>query len=203
MNAKEILAKVKAVFDGTTVIPAPAPVPEPQPAKLATNFPVDGSSPVYVDGTTIEAGTAVWSDEGMTMPYPDGTFKITGKEFAFTVGGGVVTAVEGTLDAAAPAPPVAPMLPTLPQFEAMEKEVAELKKQNAQLQELLNKVNLLAEKHEKTIPGLFELADKLVELPVSNPKTLNEKQQQKFDYAAERDDRINQIAKTLKTIKTK
>jgi hypothetical protein len=200
MDAKEILKKIKAVFDGTTVVPpvAPPAAAPAVPARLATNFPVDGGGAVYIDGSTIDVGTAVWTDEALTMPYPDGSYMVTGTDFTFTVTGGTVSVVAGTLNAAAPLPvlppPPAPMFPTIPQFEAMEKDIAELKA-------LLIKSNLLAEKHEKILPDLFELTEKLTEIPASDPKTLNGKQQEKFDYAASRDERINAIAKTLKKIK--
>lgn len=198
MDAKEILKKIKAVFDGTQVLPPVAPiVPAPQPVKLATNYPVDGGQPVYVD-STIDVGVPAFSDEALTTPYPDGTFTVTGTQFSFTVAAGAVTAVNGTLDAAAPvAPaPVVPAGPTIPQFEAMEKEVNELK-------EALKKANLLAEKHEKILPDLFELTEKLIGEPVSDPATLTGAQKDKFDYAKQKEDRIAEYAKTLKKIKTK
>jgi hypothetical protein len=124
MDAKEILKKIKAVFHETQVL-APAPVvPAPQPVKLATNYPVDGGQPVYVDTSDdglndIDTGDAVYSDEAMTQPYADGTFTVTGTSFSFTVAGGIVTATTGTLDttaapAAAPAAAAAPLfLPAL------------------------------------------------------------------------------------------
>jgi hypothetical protein len=199
MDAKDILKKIRAVFDSTsssTAAPAPIVPPAPIPQKLAANFPVDGGAPVYVD-TTIDVGLPVFSDEAMTAPYPDGDYTVTGTDFMFSVAGGVVTVVSGTLVAAAPPvlpPPPMPAGPTIPQFEAMQLELANLKA-------ALLKANLLAEKHEQILPDLFELAEKLTEIPVSAPKALNETQQEKYDYATKRDDRINQIAKTLKKIK--
>jgi len=199
MDAKDILKKIKAVFDGTVIVPsAPAPIPQPAPApqKLAANYPVDGGQPVYVD-STIEVGSPVFSDDAMTLPYPDGTYTVTGTDFSFTVAAGVVTVVSGTLVAGAPAPAPAPLPagPTIPKFEAMQREVNDLKA-------ALIKANLLAEKHEKILPDLFDLAEKLTEIPVTTPKALNEKQKEKFDYAAKRDERIEQLAEARKKIKT-
>ncbi len=202
MDAKDILKKIKAVFNETQVIPPVIPAPV-APAKLATNFPVDGGAAVYVDSDTIATGASVWADEAMTMPYPDGSYTVTGTTFTFTVAAGVVTAADGSLTdtAAAVVPPAAPapvlpMAPTIPQFEAMQKEVNDLKA-------ALSKANLLAEKHEKILPDLFELAEKLTEIPVGDPKALNDRQKEKFDYAKKRDERIDTIAQSLKTLKSK
>jgi len=198
MDAKDILKKIKAVFDGTQVIPPVIPAPV-APAKLATNFPVDGGAAVYVDSDTIATGASVWADEAMTMPYPDGSYTVTGTTFTFTVAGGIVTAADGSLTdtAAAQVPPAAPapvLGPTLPQFEAMEKEVNDLKA-------ALVKANLLAEKHEKILPDLFELAASLIKEPNGEPKTLPENQKGKFEQ--ERAARIDAFSKSLKTLKSK
>ncbi len=206
MDAKEILKKIKAVFDGAPLPPAPAPIAQ---AATSANFPVDGGDPVYVDISDdglsdIDTGDLVYADDALTMPYPDGTYTVTGTTFSFTVAAGLVTTVSGELIPAAPAaaampapaPPVLPMGPTLPQFEAMQTEVTALKA-------ALLKANLLAEKHEKILPDLFELTEKLIELPISAPKALNGAQKDKFDYAAERDQRIELVAQKLKTLKSK
>lgn len=203
MDAKEILKKIKAAFDGTTVVPAPPPAPV-VPAQL-TEYPVDGSGIVYTSSSTIEVGTPVFSDAAMTMPYPEGSYTVTNTDFTFTVDSGVVTAVAGTLSVAASAPAappaVLPMGPTLPQFEAMQKEVSELKAQNIKLIELLNKVNLLAEKHEKTIPGLFELAEALTKEPVSKPMTLTPRAKEKFDRVQKKEERLAAFAANIQKLK--
>jgi hypothetical protein len=192
MEAKEILKKIKAVFEGTTVLPAPAPA---VPVKLATNYPVDNGGPVYADGT-LDVGAAVWTDEAMTLPYPDGTYKVTGKEFSFTVAAGVISAVEGTLEAAPAPPAVLPMAPTLPQFEAMQKEVNDLKEE-------LKKAKLLAEKHEKILPDLFTLAEALAKEPVSNPVALSERKQEVFNRNDRREQKMERIAQHIQNLKSK
>jgi hypothetical protein len=69
----------------------------------------------------------------------------------------------------------------------MEAEVKELK-------EALKKANLLAEKHEKILPDLFELIEKLVADPSDNPKTLNDSQKEKFSYAKQKEERMAAFA---------
>lgn len=101
MTLKERWLKVKAAFDGT---PPPAPAPNPAPAPAAPSgmtscsYNIDGGVPVYVniadDGIPdIDMGDAVYSDTAMTVPYPDGIYKVTGTDFSFTVAGGLVTVV--------------------------------------------------------------------------------------------------------------
>ncbi len=207
MDAKEILKKIKAVFDTSLAAPpAPAPAPAAPPAKASANFPVDGGQPVYVDTSDdgladIDVGDPVYSDEALTTPYPDGTYTVTGYTFSFTVAGGMVTACDGALAGpAAPAPPMAatpppvmPAGPTIPQFEAMQAEVTALKAA------LLN-ARLLAEKHEKILPDIFALAEELIKMPTAEPKALNDRQKEKFEKIKERDDRIAQMAANLKKI---
>jgi len=77
----------------------------------------------------------------------------------------------------------------------MQKDINELKT-------ALHKANLLAEKHEKILPDIFSLAEKLIELPVSEPKALGERQKEKFDKAKQRDERISEMAANLKKLQT-
>lgn len=143
MTAKDILAKVKALFDAPIVPPAPAPpapAPAPAPApggQTACSYNVDGGVPVFVniadDGIPdIDTGDKVYTDAAMTIPYPDGTYNVMGTQFGFTVAAGSVASVNdaantgpGTpIAAAAPAPPApAPPPPAVPitqtQMDAM------------------------------------------------------------------------------------
>lgn len=56
-------------------------------------------------------------------------------------------------------------------------------------------------KHEETIKGLFELVEKLVEMPTADPMTLTEGQKAKFEKQNARDERLKKIAEALKTQK--
>ena len=127
-KAKEIIDKIRALF--ADVPPAPPATP------VMFSYPIDGGSTVFVDCSDdgmadIDANDKVYTDAAGTTPYPDGTYKVTGKDFSFTVAGGMVTAVtdaDGTgpglpLEQAAPdpmdaskkpAPPPAPPAPPAP-----------------------------------------------------------------------------------------
>ncbi len=97
------------------------------PAEGATNpnvisYNVDGGDPVFLDVSSdningIDASDKLFSDIDLTTPYPDGTYKVTGTEFEFTVLAGEVTAITDTagtgagdpVSTAAPAPGVDPL----------------------------------------------------------------------------------------------
>lgn len=56
-------------------------------------------------------------------------------------------------------------------------------------------------KHEETIKGLFDLVEKLVELPTADPVTLTGRQKEKFDKQSARDERLAKIAEAVKNQK--
>lgn len=94
MTVSEKLLNIKKLFFNQE----PAPEPAPEPAKLSkvVGYNVDGGVPVYVskeEGSEgIAVGDMVFSDEAMTIPYPDGSHKIG--DFGFTVSAGAVASVE-------------------------------------------------------------------------------------------------------------
>lgn len=53
-------------------------------------------------------------------------------------------------------------------------------------------------KHEQTIKDLFELVEKLVELPTADPVTLTGTRKEKFDRQNAKEDRLNRIADAIK-----
>lgn len=134
MTAKELLAdlklRVKDLFDFPPAAPAAptAPAPTQTPAPMLVSYGVDGGQPVFVniadDGIAdIDQGDQVYGDPTMASPYPDGTFKVTGTDFGFTVASGVVSAVTdpdskgpGTpiANATTPAAPAAAATPPVP-----------------------------------------------------------------------------------------
>lgn len=93
-DKKSILAKIRAIFADTV---------EDTTAKTldgsnVINYSVDGGDPAFLDVsddnlTDIESGDAIFTDEALTTPYPDGTYTVTGTDFSFTITAGVVTSV--------------------------------------------------------------------------------------------------------------
>lgn len=133
MTLKERFLKLKAAFDGTppaapappaAAAPAPPAAPPAPSGMTSCSYNVDGGTPVYVniadDGIPdIDMNDAVFSDAAMTIPYPDGTYKVTGTDFSFTVAGGLVTVVTDAdnkgpgapIESAMAKPPAAPPAP--------------------------------------------------------------------------------------------
>lgn len=193
MNAKDLLDKIKAVFNSTEIIPVPT--------KLETSFPVDGQQPVYIAGEALDINTAVFLDAGMTMPYPDGTYTITGGE-TFTVTAGIVTAVGDSLAQTPPAPVVPPAV--LPQMPPMfETQLAAHTTDLETVKSELKAAQQTIAKHNQIILQLLELAEKLTALPVSDPKTLNERQQIAMSRTESKEHKLEQIAKNIQNLKQK
>lgn len=56
-------------------------------------------------------------------------------------------------------------------------------------------------RHEETIKGLFELIEKLVELPTADPATLTGSRKEKFDAQNKKEERIAKMAEAVKAMK--
>lgn len=226
MTAKELLAKVKAIFAGE---PGPAPAAAAAPPSTITttptpikicSYPVDGGGPVFVDISDdgiadIDLLDKVYSDPGLTADYPDGVYKITGTDFGFTVTGSTVTAIDdpngtgpGTpiSDPNAMSAPVTvdvPPPPTLEQrISAIETELVKLRTPvmptGLAMQADLQAANLKIAKHEETIKGLFELVEVLCKEPEADPKTITGNKKVQFDRMTKRDERLQRIGEALK-----
>lgn len=275
MTAKEILQKIKiaAGFDAPPAPPAPAPAPPPAPGGVTScSYNVDGGVPVYVniadDGIPdIDVNDKVYSDSAMTVPYPDGTYKVTGTDFGFTVAAGIVSAVtdadgtgpgapiEGAM-AQSPAPPApppaapaqpAPAVPiTQAQMEIMfakfatgtaderitnleimckalmecnygyqireasEDAAVQAYKDSvasmvaglmASSQTAIDEQKAINAKQQETIAGLFELCEKLVELPTVDPVTLTGNKKERFERTEKREKKFEAIAAAIKASK--
>lgn len=75
-------------------------------------------------------------------------------------------------------------------------EAAETKLQS-QFEQIESQKEIIA-KHQQTIKDLFELVEKLVELPTAEPVTLTDRQKEKFDKQATRDEKLARIAEAVK-----
>lgn len=56
-------------------------------------------------------------------------------------------------------------------------------------------------RHEETIKGLFELVEKLVEMPTADPVTLTGTKKEKFENQNKKEDRIAKMAESVKAMK--
>jgi hypothetical protein len=227
MTAREILAKIKAVFD------AP-PVETPATQQTISAYLVDGSGPVYVNNSDdgiadIDSNDMVYSDAALTSPYPDGTYNVTGTSFGFTVAGGVVTAVNdvaGTgpgapVDPATLAKPVVPPPPAAgpPQppvtlsAEEVQAMYAKFKTENidpvsaalASAVTAMESANKKIEaqdkviaKYDEVIKGVFEFMEALAKEPTATPVTVPPQKKEKFDKAAKNEEKFEKYAKVLK-----
>lgn len=74
----------------------------------------------------------------------------------------------------------------------------------AQMQSAFEKVEsqqAIITKHEETIKGLFELVEKLVELPTADPVTLTGGKKEKFETQNKKEERIAKMAEAVKAMK--
>lgn len=280
MTVKDIFKKVKAIFDAATPDTTPTDVaPADTTINTTFSYPITGGSSVYVDCSDdgladIDTGDKVYTDPALTIPYPDGSYQVTGTNFSFAVASGIVglvTDVDGTgpglpLEQSAatdtnqmakpaipPAPPAPPATPvTQPNTMASAKTPEEItalyesfangivdpaniavvlkalmencfgwqireQQQQATAQQAINiyKQDLttaqvamaaqdkLVTKHEETIKGLFELIEKLVEMPAEDPKTLSAAKKERFDRSKSKEAGLEAIADAIKKMKKK
>jgi hypothetical protein len=94
MSIKDKLKKIKAAFDAA---PAPAAEPAPAPVMKTVGYNLADGTAVYLqvedDGSGLDVGDKVFSDEAMTMPLADGNYKAAEGDFSFDVVAGAVSAV--------------------------------------------------------------------------------------------------------------
>lgn len=203
MNAKEILQKIKAVFEA----PLPPTLPAPEPTELSPcvecTLP-DGR--IMVCTPSCEVGATCTIDG---QPAPDGVYECTiedGSTCTCTVANGICTDVQ------MPQPVTAEVPPT-PSFEerlaALEASIAELKKCTPQMSQVeatqtqLQEAEARMSKQDEVIEGLFELAEKLAETPTAEPTTLNGNRKQKFERTLAREEKIEGIANAITQLKHK
>lgn len=259
MTAKELLVKIKAVFD-TPAAPLPvAPADTSTPGTVYTlqdgsqisilqagDLPAVGDM-VSVAGVPAPAGVLTLQDGSMI------TCDATGAITAYTpVGGPVTTAVPAAsaapppaaapaaVPATAPAKAATPVTPAqmadmltrfatgtpeerLTNLELVAKalmqsefgwqilEQQRLSDTNAAIAIYNNTLKVAAakvdsqeviiKKQEEQLKGLFELVEKIVELPTADPVTLTGNKKEKFEKAKAKEDKFEAIALALKEIR--
>ena len=250
-SAKELLAKVKAIFDSP---PAAAPAAPTAPASPSVPSPI-----VYTlaDGTQIainQAGATPAVGDMVTIagvPAPEGVLTLQDGTLITVDATGTITQVAGTAPAAAATPPAAPIPPAPPKpavpvtqaamaeivqkfavgdpeqrltnlelvckalmesefgyqisanerIESTNQAIAIYQSTLANQAAEMAKQEKIIEKYGKTIEGLFQLVEKLVELPTTNPVTLNGHKKEIFDKKQKAEDKMASIAEALKDIK--
>jgi hypothetical protein len=260
MTAKEILAKVKAVFVGEQMPPtAPAPT-----APTAKSYKTTEGTEISVT----QAGELPAPGDAVTIngaPAPEGILTLEGGATITVDAAGIVTAYTPAVAMAAPPVPPAPPAPPTPvtlsaepkpltaeevnvmlarfatgtpeeritNLETMVKalmecnfgweirkgqeqtaiqtykdtlagtqtQVAQAATQMASQKTTIDEQATTIARHEKTIEGLFELVEKLTELPTAEPVTLSGAKKEKFDNQNKREERIQKMAEAMQQLK--
>lgn len=227
---KEILNKIKAAFDAPIVPAAPAADTEPLATANVVSYPVDGGVPAFTDISDdgvpgIDANDALFTDEALMMPYPDGNYNVTGTTFGFTVAAGMVASVVDAAGTGAGTPipdeaepltagDVQPMPTVEERLAAIEAELAKAKIPVAPamptgmateiaLAATTQKFEAVTAKNEATIKELFELVEQLCATPSADPKTLTGNKKDQFDRTNKREKSLDGIAAAIKEMKTK
>jgi hypothetical protein len=173
---------------------AAAPMPEPtKEEKMMGEGKLKDGTMVTYDELEVGYPLMVVTEQG-TNPAPDGTHEMEDGTKVSTVNGLITEII-----------PVAPALPeapapveqgTMPQ-EDMGKKLKELMDAiNAKMSAIENEIS----KQQETNKQMFELIEKIGDLPTSEPK----KENQAFTTAKDKkQQKIDSILTTLKTLKTK
>jgi len=221
-KALEALRKIKiacGLGDTPPAPPAPAATDTPPASDAITDdavvnqWAVDGGQPVFVNNSDdgmadIDKGDAVWLDEAMTQAYPDGTYKVTGTDFSFTVSAGKVsdvqdadgtgagqpTAVEQPEDMSKKMADMAAELATVKaSHAALLQEIASMKQGNAAFAKAEDVAKL-----NNILPQLLSLVEQLAEAPVAEPL---DKQHGFKDERAANIDVVAAVANNLKSLR--
>lgn len=207
-NIKDILKNIKVMLAGMPPMP-PVDAPPAEVPPTDTNvaqFPVDGGQPVFVnvsdDGIAdIDMNDSVFMDEAMTMPYADGTYKVSGTNFGFTVAAGVVTAVDdadGT-GAGSPALPEDMSKKFGEQFTALQTDFGAMKQQFTTHMAAFAEAKATIDKQQSVITQMLSVIEKLAATPVAD--SLTPPQNFKSDKAASKDERAKEISNAFAAIK--
>ena len=257
-SAKDILLKVKALFDAPIVAPvAAAPVAPVAPIVTGVPFKLkDGTEiTIAVKDTVTNAPSATDAVTIAGAPAPAGDYELEdGSKITVDAGGAIsvvtpmepVTQPDFVAPVAAPTAP-APVILTAEAVQAMyakfatgtaEERLSNLEimikalmdsnfgyqirqgQENAAIQAYKDSLipmqaatatqatQLLAAeqkitKQDEVIKGLFELAEKLAELPSADPVTLTGRKKEQFERSNAKEEKIKGIANAITALKSK
>lgn len=208
MTAKEILAKVMARFD--TAVPA-APT-----APADTTAP--GSTQVYklLDGT--EVTIAIKDPAANAEPSAGDMVTIAGApapQGVLTLEDGSTITVDATgaiVEFGGPGDPVTTDLTQAPAAPSLEQRVAAIEAELAKakvpavptglaMEADLKLASAKIDKQDEVIKGLFELVEKLTEMPSADPKTLTGAKKDQFDRANKKEEKFKSIMNSITKMK--
>lgn len=206
MNAKDILAKVKAIFNAPV---APVQAAEPQePAMPGMPATTTGVDVPLQDGTVLSVSPDLQVGATATIegqPAPAG-------EYVAQDGATITVDESGMVINVAQPEPMAADVPPAPTFEqriaVLEDAIKRLSTPaptpvqyatEVQLQEATTKI----EKQDKVIEGLFELCEKLAETPTTEPQTLTGNKKDRFEKSLSKEKKIEGIATAITQLKNK
>lgn len=206
MTAKEILQKVKAIFNEVPIVAAAPVVPAAPPAPVGTTYKLGDGTEISI----VQAGEAPAAGDVVSIggvPAPAG-------ELVLEDGSTVVVGEAGVISEVKPVEPVTTEIPVAQAAPTVEERLAKIEEAlakltapvmptglatEAQLQAATEKI----EKQDKVIEGLFELAEKLAETPTAEPKTLNGNKKGQFERTLAKEKRIEGIAGAISQLRNK
>ena len=225
-TAKDILTRIKAVFDAPAVAPgdvAPADTSAPGATQvlktqdgteitITLKDPATNPQPSVGDAVTI-AGA----------PAPEGVLTLEDGTTITVDATGAIAQLVGPAQAAPvdsakpPAVPAAPAVPAVPAANSLEQRIAAIEealtKMNGpktttlasqdDLKKITDDYEARIKKSEDTLKGMFELIDLLVKEPSVEPKTLNPAKKERFDKMNAMDEKFRKMADAFKEAKKK
>lgn len=207
MTAKEILAKVKAIFDAPVATPAaPSVVPTPVVPVAASAYKLKDGTEVTISmqGTELAVGDMVMI---AGAPPPAGELELEDGTKITVDAMGMVTLVTPAEPVTQPdfvAPPTGPSIED--RIAAIETKISMLSTPAAptgyatedQYAEALKRIS----KQDEVIKGLFELVEAMSKEPAAEPATLTGRQKQQFDRNTAKEERLKKISDGIKKVKT-
>jgi hypothetical protein len=208
MTAKEILNKVKAIFNAPVEAAAPATpaVPTEPVVPASKKYKLQDGSEIDVT----QAGEVVAPGDSVSV----GGVPAAEGELVLEDGSTLVLDANGVVKEVKPVEPVTTDLSNVPAGPTVEERLAKIEEALTRLTTpavptgLATEVQLQAateriEKQDKVIEGLFELAEKLAETPTADPITLNGNKKEQFERTQAKEQKLEGIASAIQQMKKK
>lgn len=193
---KDLLKAIKAKFIGDEpVVPAVDPANPVNPVQqLAKDYSLKDGSSVNID--KMEVGGAVLKDGAAV---PDGTYELADGA-VITCTGGLITAI--TPAATDPEAQMSAVKKELERLSGAVKIIEEYKTTQSKYEERLKLADDKIKKQEETIKGIFEIVEKLADVPANDPvepgkqNFVSEKIQSREEKLKELSGALNKLKKT-------